>query len=286
MPLLYSATSVFLPHLNLTDTCRLLQTHGYDGIELRVRYFTGDAKAAPSPWGRHLTDLSPDNILARANEVRDTLAAHKLELAAFASACRANELPVIEKLAAGAAALGCPRVRVSAPRGYDAKVGYQALYDEAARAYERALNVTRRHGVKILVELHGGTIFVSASLAHRLLRHFDPREIGVIYDPQNMVMDGFETVPLALDLLGPYVAHVHVGGRRPVAGAVDANGTVKWGFASCRIGEGLFNTALLIAELRRRQYAGFVCVEDFDDQRPPETRVADAIRYLRGVDLQ
>lgn len=284
MALKYSATSVFLPHLDLDQTCGTLRKFGYDGLELRVRYFKGDAKAEPSPWGRHVSDVSPDNVLARADEIRRTVAKHGLALVSFASAAAATELDVVRKLAEGAAATGCPLVRVGAPRGYDGKVNYHELFDEAVRAYEKVIPITRANGVRCLIEIHGGTIFVSASLAHRLVSRFDPKDIGVIYDPQNMVADGYETTPLALDLLGDYVAHVHVGGHKVVPGTPDANGTVPWTYPGCRLEEGRYNYPQLLAELNRRQYQGFISVEDFDGARTPEQRLQDAIAYLRRIE--
>jgi len=284
MALKYSATSVFMPEFTLEQTCALLKKYGYDGLELRVRYYTGDPKAPPSPWGRHVTDVSPDNVSARAGEIKAVLAAHGLALASFASNASATQLDVVKKLAEGAAATGCPLVRIGAPRGYQGDVNYFVLYDEAVSAYKKVLEITRANGVRCLIEIHGGTIFVSASFAYRLLSNFDPADIGVIYDPQNMVADGYETTPMALDLLGDYLAHLHIGGHKCVPGKPDANGTVPWSYPACRLEEGRYNYPQLLAELHKRRYAGFISVEDFDSERTPEQRLADAMAYLRKID--
>jgi sugar phosphate isomerase/epimerase len=282
MPLKYSATTVFLPHLTLSETAKTLRQHGYNGVELRVRYYTGDPSAAPSGWGRHVTDVSPDNVVARASEIRDAFAAEGIAIAGCASNASAADLETVRKLAAGAAACGCPAIRLVAPRGYDGKFSYQEGYGEAVRAYAQALAITRDHGIKVWIELHGGTLFVSASLAHRLLCNFNASEIGAIYDPQNMCMDGFETTPLALDLLGDYVAHVHAGSRKPVPGPVDAKGTTKWQWVTCPMGEGLYDHTKLLAELVRRHYPHFITLEDFDDKRSPEQRLHDGISYMKA----
>jgi sugar phosphate isomerase/epimerase len=284
MSLKFSVTSIMLPHLDLPQTCALLKQHGYDGLELRVRAYTGDPQAAPSPWGRHLTDISPDNVKTRAGEIKTVLADHGLTLAAFASNATARQLDVVRQLAEGAVATGCPLIRIAAQRSYNGETNYFALYDEAARAFEQALAITRPYGIKCIIETHGGSIFVSASLTHRLVSLFDPAEIGVLYDPQNNVMDGFETIPLALDLMGPYLAHLHIGGHACVPSAPDANGTVTWTYPACRLNEGRYNYPLLLKELHKRQYRGFISVEDFDNNRPPEQCVAEAISYLRKID--
>jgi len=284
MALKYSATSVFIPHLDLEQTCKLLGDAGYDGIELRVRPYTGDPDAEPTAWGRHITNVSPDNIASRADEIRQAAAANGLQIAALATNCRANELDEVKKVAKGAAALGCKTVRVGAPRGYDGSVPYRELYDEAVRAYEQALPITRANGVRAVLETHGGTIFVSSSLAYRIVSNFDAADIGVIYDPQNMVSDGYETTPLALDLLGDYVAHAHVGGHKPLATEPDEHGTVRYSYPSCRMGEGAYDYPRLIKELVRRNYQGFISVEDFDTSRSSEDRAREAIDYLRRIE--
>jgi sugar phosphate isomerase/epimerase len=273
-----------LPNYDLAGTCKLLQDNAYDGLELRVRYYTGDADAAPSCWGRHLTDVSPDNVLEKAPEIRATLADHGLAAASFASNCGAHELETVAKLAAGAEAIGCPRVRVGAPRGYNGSVNYWELYDEAVKAYEQVIGIFKPRGIKAVIEIHGGTIMVSASLAHRIVSNFDPADIGVIYDPQNMVADGFETTPLGLDLLGDYVAHLHVGGHSCVPGDRDETGSVKWSYPRCSMADGVYHYPTLIRELKKRGYDGFISLEDFSSEEPEADKVSEAITYLKAVE--
>jgi sugar phosphate isomerase/epimerase len=278
-----SATSVMLPHLDLQQTCELLSDLGYDGVELRVRRLPPErAKDDPSPWGRHLTDLSPDNILARAEEVKSAASDHRLQIAAFASACSASDLEHVKLLVEGAQAVGCPAIRLSC-RGYNGTTNYHEIYAEAVENYGKALEITRPHGIKVLVEMHGGTIHPSASLAHRIVSNFDAEDIGVIYDPQNMVKDGFETIQLALELLGDYLAHIHAGGHRPVPGEPNEKGIVTWSWRGCPMSEGLYNFPKMVECLRKVGYTGFISVEDFRGDISPEERLRNAIAYLRSL---
>lgn len=279
----FSVTSVMLPHLDLQQTCKLLSGLGYDGIELRVRRLPPErANDAPSPWGRHLTDLSPDNILARAEEVKSVVSEYSLQIPAFASACSASDLEHVKLLAEGAQAVGCPAIRLSC-RGYNGTVNYHDIYAEAVENYGKALEITRLYGVKALVEMHGGTIHPSASLAHRIVSNFDAKDIGVIYDPQNMVKDGFETIQLAMELLGDYLAHLHVGGHRPVSNEPDEKGIVTWSWRGCPMSEGLYDFPRMMECLRKIGYAGFISVEDFRGDCSPEERLENAIAYLRSL---
>lgn len=279
----FSATSVMLPHLDLQQTCKLLSNLGFDGLELRVRRLPPEkANDAPSPWGRHLTDVSPDNILERADEVKGALADHGLELAGFASACDASDLEHAKLLAEGAQAIGSPCIRLGC-RGYNKTVNYHELYAEAVENYGNALEVTRPYGVKVLVEMHGGTIHPSASLAHRIVSNFDAKDIGVIYDPQNMVVDGFETIQLATELLGDYLAHSHVGAHKPVPGDADETGTTTWSWPGCPMREGLYSFPEMIRCLRKVDYQGFLSIEDFRTDCSPEEKLEDAIGYLKSL---
>lgn len=272
-----------LPHLDLMQTCKLLKDLGFDGVELRVRRFPSErANEAPSPWGRHLTDFSPDNILARADEVKSVLSEYGLEIPVLASACQANDLQQVKLLAEGAKAVGCPAIRLSC-RGYNGTINYHAIYAEAVIDYQKALEITRDYGVKVLVEMHGGTIHPSASLAYRIASNFDSSHIGVIYDPQNMVKDGFETIQMALELLGGYLAHIHAGAHRPIPGNPDDKGNVKWSWQGCRFSEGLYDFPKMVDSLRKLGYTGFISVEDFRSDCPPEEKLKDAIDYLRGL---
>ena len=69
-------------------------------------------------------------------------------------------------------------------------------------------------------------------------------------DPQNMVRDGFETIPLALQLLGPYVAHCHIGAHEPTRGELDENGQRQWVWRRTGMGEGLYDIPMMIKCLK------------------------------------
>jgi sugar phosphate isomerase/epimerase len=279
-----SATTVMLPEYDLVQTCQLLQRLGFDGVEWRVRRLApGQENAAPSAWGRHLSDLSPENILSRAAEVKRVCADHGLGIAGFASACSARDREQVHLLAEGAQACGCPAIRLSCPRGYNGEVNYHELYQEAVDAYGEALEITRKYGVKVLVEMHGGTIHPSASLAYRIVSNFPATDIGVIYDPQNMVRDGFETIPLAVQLLGDYLAHLHVGAHRPEPGDVDEKGTQKWNWRAVPMGMGLFDFPKLFECLRAVNYSGYISIEDFAGDRTAEEKLSSGIAYLRSL---
>jgi sugar phosphate isomerase/epimerase len=279
----FSATTVMLPHLDLTQTCKLYKELGYDGIELRVRPFPAERmNEAPTPWGRHLTNFSPENILERAGELTASLQEYDLQIPGFASSASASNLDEVKLLCAGANAVGCPALRLGCP-GYNGSANYHDLYEQAVKDLNSALEITSAHNIKVWIEMHGGTLHPSASLAHRIVSNFDPADIGVIYDPQNMVKDGFETIQLSIELLGEYLAHVHIGAHAPSPGERDENATVQWNWSACPLSDGLYNMPKMFECLKNAGYDGFVSIEDFRGELTPEERLMEAREYLRKI---
>jgi len=280
----YSATTVALPELTMLEQARLLQRLGYDGVELRVRR-VADAQRAqpPSIWGYHRNDITPEDFKSQAPQISTILKDHGLAMAGIASATTCLDLEQIKLLLDGCVAVSAPFFRVGASAGYNGSRPYREIYDETVAGFARVLELTRGTGVKILLEIHGGTIHPSASLALRIVGMFDPSLTGVIFDPQNMVSDGYETTGIAMEQLGPYIAHCHVGGHRPEAGAADANGTVNWTWPGCRMAEGLYNYPGMLAGLRKIGFEGYISVEDFRSA-PVEEKLADALRYLKSIE--
>jgi sugar phosphate isomerase/epimerase len=279
-----SLTSVAMPRLSLEETVEFATRLGYDGVELRVRRIPTEAAGQPySFWGNHANDLNPDNFVRLAPRIAGLCADAGLAIPALASNATATQLEDLNHLAEGAAICGCPLVRIGAPRRYDGSASYHDLYSEAVDAFGRALEVVQSHGRRGLLEIHGGTIAVSAGLAYRLVSNFSPEAIGVIYDVQNMVREGYEGTRLGLDLLGPYLAHVHIGGHAPWPGDRDARGTLAWNWRQSELADGLLNVPDLFADLRRVGYDRFVTVEDLRPDVEAESKFRSALQYLRGL---
>jgi len=279
----YSVTSVILPDLDLAETCKLLQRLGYGGLELRVRYTRPEAVGKGySYWGEHKTDLSPANLAQKAAEVARVVADHGLELVAIASNLRADEYEEVKRLADGVARLGQIPIRLGAPRGYDRTARYREMFGAAVEAYSRAIDILKPYGLRSLIEIHGGTIMVSASLAYRIASYFAPTEMGVIYDVNNMAKEGFETGRIGMELLGPYLQHCHAGGWRPTAGQRRADGTLEWLWEGCDLAESIISMPQFVSDLKAVGYQGFISIEDFR-QMSHEDKLRRQIEYLKGI---
>jgi sugar phosphate isomerase/epimerase len=143
-----------------------------------------------------------------------------------------------------AAAIGAPHVRVFAP-----------ALGEHPEGLAIAAAIAKEHGVALLIETAPETIAPSTAQARALVDGFPPDEVGVLYDPGNMVIEGHVDPRLAIAELGPYLRHVHVKNvswRRE-------NGSWQWRHAA--LDAGLLDWSAILTALREANYTGRLCLD-------------------------
>jgi sugar phosphate isomerase/epimerase len=192
-----------------------------------------------------------------------------------------GEPEAVESIMRAAVAVGSHKMRVSPPR-YDGSHPYPKLFDQAVEDYRAVAALARKYGVQACIEMHMGNITPSAGLAHRLVSHFDPADIGVIFDPANMVVEGFENYQMALELLGPYLSHVHAKNCR-WAIASEEDGVTKWEWKMVPIRQGQADWTAIVAALKKVGYDGWLSFEDFSDL-DTKTKLRDALVYLKALE--
>ncbi|WP_324715850.1 sugar phosphate isomerase/epimerase family protein [Carboxydochorda subterranea] len=265
----YSVCSIIMAEHGPEEAAELAGRYGYDGIEWRVH-----------PGGH----FAPVELPAAASRMRRLAEDHGLEIPALAAyvelgALGEGEEQALEELArvAEAAELAGARLfRVWAP-AYDGSTPYGTLFDRARRGLEKAEAAARRHGVKAAVEIHLGGITPSAGLARRLVEGFDPAHVGLIHDPANLIYEGFENWRMGLELIGEYLAHVHVKNAAWLRGPDG-----RWRCESAPLAQGQVEWPAVAAELRRAGYDGWLSLEDFSGQ-PVEDRLRSGIAFLHHL---
>jgi sugar phosphate isomerase/epimerase len=171
---------------------------------------------------------------------------------------------------------GAPQVRVGA--GAPDGRSYEELFAAAREFLEGVEDLARSHGVKALIEIHHRTICPSASLAHRLVSAFDPDMVGVILDPGNMAQEGFEDYRIGAELLGPYLAHVHIKNsafERPAGGGV-------WKPRWAPLEDGVVDFGLVFEALEHVGYTGWLVMEDFSGVRPSREALRYNLEFVRS----
>jgi sugar phosphate isomerase/epimerase len=201
--------TVMMPEYGPSEAARLLSELGYDGVEWRVTKPSQQTDAAPSYWGNNRCTIDIATVDREARKLAALTRSAGLEVPSLGTYMGYRDLEDIEQAMHAAAEMGCPRIRVSPPR-YERAIGYTRLFGESLTGYVEIQRLAQKHGVQACLEIHMGNICSSPSLAHRLVCNFDPRYIGVILDPGNMIYEGYEDWRMGMELLGPYLAHVHL----------------------------------------------------------------------------
>jgi sugar phosphate isomerase/epimerase len=201
-----------------------------------------------------------------------------LEIPNLGTYIRVGDLETVEQAMHFAQIAGAPQIRVGVGSfSPTAGTDYASAFAKAQRFLARVQRLAVRYGIRALVEIHHQTICPSASLAHRLVSEFDPTAIGVIYDPGNMVHEGFENYRLGIELLGPYLAHVHVKNgayARPASGGV-------WIPRWAPLEDGVVDLVALFSALHDRGYTGWLSVEDFSQVRASAAALQHNLRLIR-----
>jgi len=273
-----------LPRWTLDQTFDNLAEYGYDGVELRCRFNPEDPEAEPAFWGRHLTDVSPDNIAEKADNIRAASERSGVTVAALAPNVLMDDRETIEKIFRGAVTIdgdNPPLIRIGAPR-HDRNEPYQPQFDAAREGYANLIPLAADIGVKMVYEIHVGTVAVSASRAWELLRDLDPNRIGAIYDVPNMLRVGLEDSKMGMELLGPYLAHCHIGNGAPVLDGTDKTGAGKWKWVFTGVRDGVADIAGIVQDLKDVGYKGYMSLEEFGPGKD-EDKLRDQGAYLREL---
>jgi sugar phosphate isomerase/epimerase len=268
--------TVVLPDLTPEEAAREIKDAGYDGVEWRVARIPEEFKVErPSFWRNNLCTLSPSVEEAhRAREISENVG---LEIIGLGTYIEVGDLDATEEAMRFARVAGSPQIRVGVGRPGGAP--YTDLLAAAREFLVGVEELARQYGVKVLVELHHGTICPSASLAHRLVTGLDPEAIGVIFDPGNMAFEGFEDYRIGVELLGPYLAHVHL--KNAAFDRPESGGT--WRPRWAPLEDGVVDFERLFEALRTVGYGGWLVIEDFSAARPSREALRHNLGFVRDL---
>ena len=275
-----SVFSVSMPEYNVKDTVELVKKIGFSGIEWRVSAPTPEEKAADYSfsrryWSNNRSTIDfdhPKEEMLRAKQLCD---AAGVEICAMANYKPVSDYHGVVLGMEAAAAVGCHLMRVGIPR-YEGNVHYSELFQKTVQDIKQLIAPSQEYGVKILMETHMDTIIPSASAAYRLACNFDPACVGVLYDPGNMVYEGYEQHKMGFEILGEYLAHVHVKNAKWIPAAADK----PWYVDFSPMDQGVLNAVEFIQLLRNYGYNGYVSVEDFSNEDDTATKLEKVYKLL------
>lgn len=275
----FSVFTASTPDWTPAEAAKILAEQGWDGIEWRI---TDQAEPSGNAgfWSGNRATWPLTGLEDSLDEIAAITTGAGLEFSALGGYVPPTRRIDAERMLAATAALGAGRVRIA---GLKVEPGqtYREAFAACREHWEWVEDKARQYGVQALVELHHETLTPSASAARRLLEGLDPAYVGVIHDIGNLVIEGWEEH--GLDLLGEYLAHVHVKNCAWHLAAVESDGTLRWEPKWVPLREGRASLPELFTRLAAAGYDGWVAVEDFSTVLPLPERTRNNLDYLTGV---
>ncbi len=222
------------------DFCALMASCGIRGVEV-----------CTGPRGAH----DPADLVAYLARWDQATAAAGLVISSLNCSLQPDRRDDIALLFRAAADRGLGIVKVDVSP-YDVRDPYEPLLAHACENWTALVPLAREYGIKTVAEVHPKIVCHSPSAMRRMLEGLDPAWVGAIYDPGNMVFEGWEDPWEAVDILGPYLAHLHVknlGWRRTAEG--------KWECPSVALTEGQVDWPEVCRQLARVGYQGWGVLE-------------------------
>ncbi len=261
------------------EAAKILADQGWHGIEWRITDAVETA-GAPGFWAGNRATWPLTGLEEHLDEIRSITREAGLGLPALGGYVTPAEREDAERMLAAAAAL-----RVGQVRFLGVNVSDGQTYREAFAAYredwEWLEGRAREYGVRALLELHHGSLTPSASAARRLVEGLDPRYVGVLFDIGNLVIEGWEAH--SLEILGEYLAHVHLKNVAFHLAGVESDGTLRWEPKWVPLREGRARLPQFFAALAQIGYDDWVTVEDFSTAVPLPERTAANLDYLTSL---
>jgi sugar phosphate isomerase/epimerase len=270
---------VVLPRSSPAQAVEEAKAAGYDGIFWRTRASSGPTALPIQVDGEHRCLLEPTPAaMADARRLCEQ-AGLKVSGLALGSETYAVERPgVVDGALDLAEALGTEQLRLVGGATGGPGQSYAAAYEQTVRRCDAYVTGASGRNVKVVLHQHNGTAVPSASLLHRVLSQFDPQQIGCIYDPGNMTIEGYEEYRIGLEILGEYVTDVHLKNTRYFGSGHGGVWEREWS----PLQDGLIDLLRLFRALHRTPYRGWVTMSDFSPSRN-EVRL---LRHNREVILQ
>jgi sugar phosphate isomerase/epimerase len=187
--------------------------------------------------------------------------------------------PTDEPMIATCGELGIPIIRIMAPIGDD---GYLATEARLQRELEALIPLLDKYGVTIGIQNHFGRYVCNASGLRHLVERFESRHVGIVWDCSHNALQG-EDPELALDIVWSHLLMVNLKNaywRRTSSPEADARWDVYWTTGR----QGLASWPRVVAELKRRQYQGVVCLTaEYSDEAAVNRFIAEDIAYAKEL---
>lgn len=279
--------TVGTPEYSIEETVDVLKSIGYDGVEWRVQNPPPETKPDNYSfegryWSYNKSTLDINRIVELAPVVKDLCEKKGLEIFCLTTYLEPKDIEKIEEVMKAANLMNCKCIRVFPPKYADDQ-NYNEQFARTQKELEAVVDLAKKYGVRVNLELHFGIIIPSASAAYRLISPFDPKYIGIIYDPGNMVREGYEDYRMGIELLGDYLSHVHVKNANWKLKDVSDDRVETWEPEWAPLKKGYANLEKLVNVLKKSGYDGCLVLEDFTNETDTLTKLKENYNYLKKL---
>lgn len=278
-----SVYTLACPEMTFQEAAQQLADLGIEGVEWRVSDVGEDIDFNPFDpgrfWGANRATLPVDDVVHAARDVAKITADYGLETSFVAGGTHPTNLDQIRCEMEAAGILGAPAIRVSPGGGPD--ISCDAAFDKARMQWDAVEQVAAETGIKAVVETHHQSLVPTSSAARRLMEGRDPANVGVLWDPGNMVFEGHERPEYGLSIIEPWLCHVHVKNARPVVQGAGEHGQLQWGYEWCTLRNGMVNWPAVVETLSDIGYEGYLSLEDFNPATQAEFKLQDFVDFIR-----
>jgi sugar phosphate isomerase/epimerase len=200
-----SAHTMATPDLALQDALSLFAQIGFDGVEI---IYADDYLCAIST---NVTLAECTTLKSRLDDVGlavPNLVPYVREVNALDENVRRQAISDLRRCIDVAAALGSASVRIWA--GNEPERGSEdeqyALLISSLQDLGRAAGDT---GVTLSVENHMGSHAISGSITRKIIDDVGSSNVGILYDPANLLVLGDSDYQAAFEIQAPRITHVH-----------------------------------------------------------------------------
>lgn len=279
----FSVFTVMMPDCNLDQTVKLLHKYGYDGVEWRfIEPDPAKVDELPSFWGNNYSTVVASSSQDQLEYIAQLTKQYKLEQPNLASYIGAGDLLATEQAMKAAQILGAPSIRIGVP-AFNGTVSYQQCLAEARGYLAGVQELSQQYKVKGSIETHHGNIACSASAAARLVEGFDSKHIGIIYDPGNMVHEGYENYQMGLEIIGEHLTHVHVKNATYTALNSEDSFAPQWKVDWSAIDTGAVYWKGVLQALKKIGYDGWLSFEDFSSSQSTDNLLRHNLAYIQTL---
>lgn len=278
-------TAVMLPQLDFDRQLALCTQLGITHYSWRPRVIAADQRDKPhNPWGRHEFDLTPTRLIDEGPRLRRQLEAAGLVSFGTVPACNsAASDDELKQHFEGSAIVGAGRVRISPAPYPQGAFDYGDLLTSTIERYRQVVAIARSFGQKIVLETHSGSFVSSPALALNICRHFDPTDIGVIFDINNFMIEGGLKPNLAVAVIGKYIDHAHVGGALCTFGQRDELGFRQPAHEMCSLLDGGSHVPTWVRAMHEAGVHAPLVIENFSVHADNGQLLTESAQQLQAV---